>query len=113
MILDSLVIDAETFSRLSGWQAKPEGMCKDERCVPVAKRSDGLVDVADFADRLKMPILHDDKHGLWAVGPEGGGGKFLQTAVCPEIVLPDLDDNPFRLSSLHGKKVLLVAWASW
>ena len=21
--------------------------------------------------------------------------------------------NPFRLSSLHGRKVLLVAWASW
>ena len=31
----------------------------------------------------------------------------------PELVLPDVDGNPFRLSALHGRKVLLVAWASW
>ena len=43
----------------------------------------------------------------------GRGGKFLQTRGLPRIVLPDLDGNPFAVSSLHGKKVLLVAWASW
>jgi hypothetical protein len=25
----------------------------------------------------------------------------------------DRDGKPFRLSSMHGRKVLLVAWASW
>jgi len=28
-------------------------------------------------------------------------------------VLPDLDGNEFRLSSLRGQKVLLVAWAPY
>jgi peroxiredoxin len=37
----------------------------------------------------------------------------LTTAVAPELELPDADGNPFRLSSLRGQKVLLVAWASW
>jgi peroxiredoxin len=37
----------------------------------------------------------------------------LATAEAPELTLPGLDGNPFRLSTLHGRKVLLVAWASW
>lgn len=113
MIFDSLVVDSTTFARASGWESKPQGMCKDDRCVPVPKRADGLVDVGDFAQRLKLPVVHDERHGLWAVGPEGGGGAFLESAACPEIVLPDLDGNPFQLSSLHGQKVVMIAWASW
>jgi peroxiredoxin len=37
----------------------------------------------------------------------------LTSAVAPELELPDRDGNLFKLSSLHGRKVLLVAWASW
>jgi peroxiredoxin len=37
----------------------------------------------------------------------------LTTAVAPDLELPDKDGNPFKLSSLHGRKVLLIAWASW
>ena len=53
-------------------------------------------------------------HGVWALGPATAGtGRVLTTAVAPDLVLPDADGNPFRLSCLLGKKVLLVAWASW
>jgi hypothetical protein len=112
MLVDNPLIKAEALGDLWGWKLKPEGACKDDRCVPLPKRDDDNVDVLDLASRLGMPVVHDDAHGLWAVGPEGGG-RFLDSAVCPEIVLPDLDGNPFDLASLHGKKVLLVAWASW
>ena len=37
----------------------------------------------------------------------------VATAVAPELELPDADGNPFKLSAMHGRKVLLVAWASW
>ena len=33
--------------------------------------------------------------------------------VAPELELPDADGNTFKLSSLRGQKVVLVAWASW
>jgi cytochrome oxidase Cu insertion factor (SCO1/SenC/PrrC family) len=59
-----------------------------------------------------MPLVHDEAHGLWALGPESGG-RALTTAVVPEITLPDRNGNAFSLSSLRGQKVLLVAWASW
>ena len=112
MILRSLVMERSDLEGLGGWEFKAEGTCRGERCVPLAETADGRVDVEDMARRLRMPIVHDEEHGLWALGPEGGG-RFLQSAVCPDIVLPDLDGNPFSLSSLLGTKVLLVAWASW
>jgi peroxiredoxin len=112
VIVSSLLISAGEFERQSGWLVKPEGICRDERCVPVPGRSDGLVDVAGFATRLGLALVHDERHGVWAVGPESGG-SFLTSAVCPEITLPDLGGTPFSLSSLRGQKVLLIAWASW
>jgi hypothetical protein len=70
------------------------------------------IDVRVLAERLGMALVHDPEHGLWALGPESGG-RALLSAEMPEITLPDRHGNPFSLSSLRGKKVLLVVWASW
>ena len=115
MLLEALAVDPVRFHQATGWAAKPEGLCKGEQCVPApgAIRGDGLLDVQVAAGRLAMPIVHDDAHDLWALGPAGLSGKALDTAVVPPIVLGDRDGNPFDLASLHGRKVLLVAWASW
>jgi hypothetical protein len=114
VILDSLNVDARSFATRTGWVAKPEGMCKADLCVPApgADRGDGTLDVEIVADRLRMPLVHDADHGLWALGPESGG-RALTSAEAADPELINTDGNPFRLSSLHGRKVLLVAWASW
>lgn len=109
MILDRLDIDAETFHAGTGWEIKPEGACKGEVCVPLA---DGF-DLATTAERLGMALVHDHEHGVWALGPESISGHALVTAEAPELVLDDLDGNEFRLSSLRGQKVVLVAWAPY
>jgi peroxiredoxin len=112
MILDKRLAPMDDLGDVWGWEVKPVGACKDDRCVPLPARTDDQVDVVDLAQRLGMAVAHDEEHGLWAIGP-AGGGRFLDSAVCPEIVLPDLDGNDFAVSSLRGKKVLLVTWASW
>jgi hypothetical protein len=114
MLLTSLDITAQDFEAATGWSAKPEGMCKGDACVPVAGASttDGRLDLVAVADRLGMALVADDDAAVWALGPESGG-RALTTAVVPEITLPDVDGNPFQLSAMHGRKVLLVAWASW
>jgi hypothetical protein len=66
-----------------------------------------------LASRLGMPIIADETHGIWALGPESLTGRALTTAAAPDLELSDAHGNPFRLASLHGMKVLLVAWASW
>ena len=114
MLLDSLDLTADAFADATGWVAKPEGMCKGESCVPVpgTVSDDGTLDVAAVAERLGMALVADDDAGIWALGPESGG-RALTTATVPPIELPDIDGNPFNLTAMHGRKVLLVAWASW
>lgn len=112
MILKTLLVDPQEFARRTGWHIRPEGACKDDRCVPLPSTSEKLLDVRPLAQRLGMPLLHDQKHDVWCLGPESGG-HVLGSAVLPDIVLPDLNGTPFALGSLRGQKVLLVAWASW
>jgi hypothetical protein len=111
VILQQLEVTAQALRDRTGWDLRPEGLCKADRCVPIADTG-GPLDATVLADRLGMALVHDEQHGLWALGPESGG-RALLSAELPEITLPDRHGNPFSLSALHGKKVLLVAWASW
>jgi len=115
MLLDSLAVDAEAFAARTGWEAKPEGLCRGEVCVPApgAVRADGRLDVRIVAERLRMPLVHDDAHGLWALGPSAGG-RTLASADAPELTLPLVDGSgSWSLSSMRGRRTILVAWASW
>lgn len=109
MLLDRLDIDAGTFHAGTGWEIKPEGACKGEMCVPLP----GGFELAGTAQRLGMALVHDEEHGSWALGPETISGRALVTAEAPELELSDLAGRPFRLSSLRGQKVVLVAWAPY
>ena len=40
-------------------------------------------------------------------------GHTLSSAVAPDPELIDRNGDPFRISSVRGRKVLLVAWASY
>jgi hypothetical protein len=110
-------IRAEELAARTGWVAKPEGLCKGPLCVPLPA---GAADAADLdletvAQRLGMPVLHDAAHGVTAYGPAtAGGGRALDTAEAPDLVLPDLDGNLVDLKRYRGKKkVVAFAWASW
>jgi len=116
MVLDRLDLTAEEFAAVTGWEIKPEGACLDEVCIPLPPLdldAEGRFDVTVIADRLDMPIAHDDTHDLWAFGPRSGDRRVLDRARMPELVLPDFDGNPFDLASERGRKVVLVAWGSW
>lgn len=109
MLVDSLEIDAETFHAETGWEIKPEGACKGEMCVPLPNG----FDLESTANLLGMAVVADEASGRWAIGPESLTGRALVSATAPEMVLNDVDGNEFRLSSLRGKKVVLVAWAPY
>ncbi len=112
MILETLEVSLPELERRTGWQIKPEGACKADRCVPPPLSREGRVDVRQLADKLGMPLVHDEESGLWCLGPEAGG-RALSGVRAPDLVLPDIHDKQFSLRSLLGRKVLLVAWASW
>lgn len=108
MIIDRLDQPPTELERRTGWTIKPEGACRGEVCVPLREP----FDVGDLAERLRMALVEDDAHGVWALGPESGG-HALASAQLPDIVLPDRDGRDFELRSLRGTKVIMVAWASW
>lgn len=116
MILTDLQgVTAADFARHTGWEPKPQGLCRGEVCVPApgALRADGTIDVTVAAERLGMPVVHDAAHTVWSVGPATATGRALSTAVAADPELMTRDGNPFKLSALHGRKVLLVAWSSY
>jgi hypothetical protein len=116
MIVDHLDVTAEEFTRGTGWEIRPEGACKDEVCVPLpALDADdaGRLDARVVAERLGMPIAHDEPHGLWAIGPESGNRRVLESVRLPRLVLDDFEGNAFDFATVRGRKVVLVAWASW
>jgi hypothetical protein len=110
MLLTSLTVDPAAFERETGWALKPEGACKEDRCIPLS--DEARRDVRALAERMGMPLVQDEARGLWALGPEAGG-HALTSAVAPELELPDWRGDTFRLGSLRGQKVVLVTWASW
>jgi len=112
VILRSLDLDADAFARGTGWELGPEGACNGSACVPLDHAGE-RVDVRAVAARLGMALVHDAGERFWALGPASVGGRALASAEAPELELPDLDGRPFRLSSLRGRKVVLVAWAPY
>lgn len=115
MIVSELRVSPADLAARTGWVSKPAGLCKGDSCVPLpADSAEGdSLDLAVVAERLRMPVMHDEKHGIWSIGPASVTGRTLDTAEAPELTLPDLDGNLFSLSSLRGRKVVVTSWASW
>lgn len=113
MLLRDRSITRDEFEASTGWALRPEGACRGEVCIPLPDAVNDPVDAIDLARQMGLPVVHDDERGVWAVGPWPGSGRALVSADAPELVLPDLDGDEFRLSSLRGQKVVIVAWAPY
>lgn len=117
---ERLWIDAGTLEAATGWSLKPEGICRDEVCVPLppgreAELVQGRgVDVAAVWRHMGRPIAHDDGAAVWALGERAADrATALRSLEAPDFTLPDVAGRPHSLSDYRGKKVLLVSWASW
>jgi hypothetical protein len=113
---DGLWMSAADAGKVTGWTLKPEGMCRDERCVPLpaaaVKGSD--VDVEAFWQRLAGPVIASQAGDAWVLGaPADERNAALEGLQAPDFTLPDVDGKPRTLSELRGKKVFLATWASW
>lgn len=108
---DTLVLDPS----LLGWQRKPEGLCRDEVCIPVpADTPPGAMDAALLARLLQRPMVIDhDEHVAAFAAPAAERADALRSGMAPDFELPDVHGVLHRLSDFRGKKVVLYAYASW
>jgi hypothetical protein len=113
---NGLWLTAADAARVTGWALKPEGMCRDDQCVPLPSTAvgGGRVDVEAFWRRLRNPVVSAADRQTWVLGAGAGErNAALAGLTAPDFTLPDLTGTPHTLSDLRGKKVLLVTWASW
>ena len=101
-----------------GWELKPEGLCRDDVCVPVRDRDalvrDDDLDLAAVADALDRPVVVDEEHRVVVLGvPVATRRSAVEGFRAPSFELPDLDGRMHRLEEWRGRKKLLVAFASW
>jgi hypothetical protein len=99
-----------------GWALKPEGLCWRDVCVPLAP---GLLDargldLALVAESFCRPIAVDLEEGAAYLGaPVDDRCRDLASLDAPDFTLPDLDGRLHSLRDQRGRKVMLVAYASW
>jgi AhpC/TSA family len=108
---DTLTLDPSVL----GWQRKPEGLCRDEVCIPVpADVPSGPMDAALLARLLQRPIAIDaDERVAAFAAPAAERADALRSGMAPDFELPDVHGVLHRLSDFRGKKVVLYAYASW
>lgn len=101
-----------------GWRLEPGGLCREGLCVPLpagASRAvpDGIAlhQLAALLDRPLALELPERAAYLGASAADRAGA--LASLAAPDFTLPDLHGRPHSLSEQRGKKVFLVAYASW
>jgi hypothetical protein len=120
----ALWLSLPELTRVSGWELKPEGVCKEEICVPMpAARRGALLrtepagtsfNLTEFARLIEQPVAHDEVNSVWYFGPPAWEWKTrLSSREAPDFALPDLSGQLHGLAELGGKKVFLLFWATW
>ncbi len=101
-----------------GWELKPEGFCLGPVCYPVPEGSDLVtddgVDLVSLAELLGRPLAVDEANNAAFLGTAAAErAESISSLHAPDFTLPDLSGKQHSLSDHRGKKVLLVAYASW
>ena len=115
---DGVRLPATAVREALGWELKPQGLCRGEQCLLVPSRDalvrGGAIDLATLAGLLDRPLALDADAGAACLGVAATDrARQLRSLDAPDFTLPDLDGRPHTLSGFRGKKVFLVAWASW
>ena len=90
---DALWLDCPDVERATGWAWKPEGLCRDDACMPLPRKSDKPIvdgdrlDVAAFWRHAGWPVVHDDTSQLWVLGQ----GAERRADALSSLQAPDFD----------------------
>jgi hypothetical protein len=101
-----------------GWKLEDRGLCRAGACISVTA-APGLVagdriDLAKLATVLDRPIALDlDSRVAALAATPADRARHLADLEAPDFRLPDLQGRMHSLSEHRGKKVLLIAHASW
>src|SRR5262245_29962800 len=120
---DQLWITTADLTRATRFEVKPQGVCREELCfaLPKTRHADFLrkqsgrewFNLTAFAELVRQPVARDAATATWYFGLRSDQRQTLASLRAPDFSLPDMEGKLHSLSDFHGKKVLLVTWASW
>lgn len=118
-----LWVTTADLTRATGFEMKPQGVCRAELCFPLPKarkqeflrKSVGKqwFNLLAFADLVHQPVAHDEALATWYFGLRSDQRQILTSLEAPDFTLQDMDGKPHSLHDFRGKKVFLITWASW
>jgi hypothetical protein len=108
------VVDDDTVAAVTGWELKPEGLCRGDECVPYR----GGADLVSVAAALRRPIATEalDDGGTVVVVGAAAADRAATSADgrAPSFTLPSVGgDGTVSIVDHAGHKRVLFAWASW
>lgn len=115
---EAVWLAADALAEALGWELAPEGLCRDGVCVPAppggaALATDGIA-LDDLAAALGRPLAVDvDERAAWLGIGAAERARPLASLRAPDFTLPDLQGRPHSLAEHRGRKVFLIAYASW
>jgi hypothetical protein len=115
---ERVLLDRAALKDALGWEVHDGLLCNDAMCIPLADEGalvrDGGIDLTAFARALDRPLTVDTEEGAAFLGTSARErSQALAAQQAPDFSLPDLDGRLHTLREHRGKKILLVAWASW
>ena len=120
-----LWITLADLARATRFEVKPQGVCRDEICIPLPKarkqeflrKGSGKIkewfNLSAFAQLTHQAVAHDEATSTWYFGLRSDQRQWLASLQAPDFTLPDINGKSHSLSDFRGKKVLLLTWASW
>jgi len=109
-----LWVRAADLPRINEFELKPQGACRADMCIPVAKtlKSGPWFNLTGFSRKLGQAYVDDS--GVWSFGEiPVMRGSFYSSRIAPDFAVPDRKGKIVHLSDFRGKKVLVFTWASW
>ena len=108
---DALWLGAADIERATGWTWKPEGLCRDDTCVPIPASADNALlrdaqlNLSALWRHSGQPVVHDDAAQTWVLGT-GSAQRHaaLDGLQAPDFALPDLDGKLHHLSDYRGQR---------
>jgi len=115
---DQIRLAPEDLKRALDWELKPEGLCRGSTCILIPEAgsvvTEAGVDLLEFARLMDRPLALDAEERAAYLGTSAGDREeALATLQAPDFTLPDVEGELHSLSDYRGRKILLVAYASW
>ena len=115
---ERVLLDAAGVKDALGWEVHDGLLCNDSMCIPLdderAVVRDGAIDLAGLAAAMDRTLAVDtDERVAFLGGSARERAQALASQHAPDFSLPDLAGRMHSLEEHRGKKILLVAWASW